>query len=224
MAAMTELVDLKPWQAPRAEWETPAGARWSGFLTTENVTHVAHRIRAQFEGRALVVVSAHEYRRWEPEVQVPVRIERGVQTDRAADHAYVMFPCGGFVYGLHSYMHEQPRFRLDEPEGSDRPALVLEWIDEAYERYWTPFLEFDERSLTVRERAPNGLAYWLRFDLLEHPGALNVVLEPEEAALAREGIDVALGEGLLAKEGYDVMHHIDAVFGGEDKVSKWLPR
>lgn len=231
----TEKRHVLPWQAPHTGLtpnDAPALHDWAGYLTRTNGEAVARRIEEQFAGgRYLVVTSAHEYRRWEPEVHTCVRIEERPETigcDVDAEHAYISFSCGSYVYGLYSYMADQPPFRIDLPERG-RPRDVLAWIREAPERDVTPWLHFTDRSLLVRDRAPDGKGYWLRFDLLEHAGTRYVVLEPEEQATAVEAMEHAsslphLDERIDARS--ELVERIHRLWDDPDgeKLERWLPR
>lgn len=175
---MSPLTELKPYQAPRLglNWDEagPAPFRWTGYLTTQNAEHVAQRIREQFVGRALVAVYAHEARGYAPEVRgnpVWIPSHSGIHCEVLDDHAMVSFSCGSRLYMIDTWhMHEQPAIRGDLPTATRCAREVLAWIDEVELRDRNPLLEFTDRSLLVRHRAPAPDShYWLRFDQIRAP-------------------------------------------------------
>jgi hypothetical protein len=121
------LPELPPYAAPGE-----GDRNWSGYLTVENHRHVARRFAQMFAGRSFTITTAHEYRRWEPEVRTGGKLNAHNRTSgELVDthdevHSYdwgdyrscgIGFSAGSWSFGFSTQLLRQPPwFWLMEPD------------------------------------------------------------------------------------------------------------
>jgi hypothetical protein len=171
---MTDLRRLNPNQAPRLLSESGhhRDDDWSGYLTVENVHHVAARITEQFGGRRFSVCSVFESSDWRPHLWTGCVVGAyNPVSARVTDDgvAVVSFSAADTGFTFMSALETQPPkgFRFTAERG----------------KVW---MEFDRLRMTTFEMAPNGQQFRWSF-----------MLEPEyrrvhdlvQLALASKAID-----------------------------------
>lgn len=223
---VTELPELRPWEAPRCGGRSLAEQEWWGHLTVQNYEHVGARIQELLGGYAFSVVCAYEYRGWEPELRAPVWLDQQGVDAHAYEHggAGVSFGAGSYVYILSTWIRDMPPVRFFEPEGHGPARDVLSWIAEGENRQRGPHLAFSADSLRVHDRAGDGGLYWTLFQRLEGTGNAVVVLSPEEAAITAEALWDDVNDMAAPKPHAKVQvlaERIGRVFPG---WNRWLPR
>lgn len=174
---VAELPILRPFQAPDPA-ETHAS--WHGYLTAENVEHVAARLRATLDGKRFTTAFVHEHRPGEPEVQTGCKLEPRadrVRTHGPTDESYglscgLSFSAGGYYFLFGTRLRRQPPwFWALEPdpemarklhargEGAYLDALgfqhgparqVLDYMEAAQEAHWSAEVVFEDGGRTVR--------------------------------------------------------------------------
>lgn len=205
---------LPPYAAPNP---TDPYRSWSGYLTTENVYVVGKWLRTLFAGQWLAMTTAHEYRGWEPELHTPVLIDTSSYA-RVARHDYddladgimaahvppsvrpggglarswasIGWSAGDYSWGWHSWLDKQPYELLRAAKGDAEATAKLE--DDAQDAAYLSYgglTSGQARTLTIRQRTPEGRGAWYSVRSLEGNGA--TVLSWEAAAGALAAIQTA---------------------------------
>lgn len=141
---VAELEELKPYQAPSVDPDD-VWRGWHGYLSFENVGHVAERIRLMLDGKRFTVVSVGSFNPLKPEVRVGARLDVRDRTSGLPVDSYckqhewgmfagVGFSAGSYSYGFHTRLATQPPwFWLLEPDAG-LAAKERARLDEPYTR------------------------------------------------------------------------------------------
>jgi hypothetical protein len=122
---MTTLTELPRYAAPRVDDHR----EWAGYLTIENVEHVAQALRSFLVGNTYVWAEAYEYNDWRLRVRTGMTLGENTQhpsgiSAHINDYRAAVNVCDSYgVWGLHSGMVDQ---RLEGHPGERRYASRIE--------------------------------------------------------------------------------------------------
>lgn len=145
----------EPAEAPSVDVRAlSAGRNWNGYLTVDNTTAVADRLRAMFTGRGFSVVCCNEgMRDWFPEVrpsQTAGQIEACTEPFEGKPAGSILFSHGAYLSDWSTQIVDQDAARTIPPE--DRP----------------PYFRFNRDQVEVTDRVPAGFWVYQVFAVEDH--------------------------------------------------------